>query len=343
MLISIQLMRGIAALLVVMVHAVDRSPGGSRWLESFGFGNFGVDLFFIISGFIMVETLHRQPMGPGTFLTRRIIRIVPLYVVATLGVALGLLLLDDGVRVGALIRSLLFMPYWTHPGDVKPFPILDVGWTLNLEMFFYGLIALGLFLRPPYRWAVPITGVVLLALMSLAGPWEGAIGNLYFRSIILEFAFGMGLGFLYQNRERLTPNSGTMFMLLGALLIISPLLDGTGRGIFWGLPALCFVAGALAHEGWCERSLTWLALPLGNSSYALYLSHSFSIKIMLLMMAPLGWPLKGDLLTLLLVMGSILGGLMTYHWVEQPLGRLIKKQQRPWRLSPKMAGEYYHS
>ena len=113
------------------------------------FGAAGVDIFFVVSGFIMVVTTMKRDMAPGEFLLHRIARIVPVYWVVT--ILLFAIVMYGFKPVGImrmqpdwLAKSLLFIPF-DRDGRVEP--IISVGWTLNYEMFFYLLFALGLFVR----------------------------------------------------------------------------------------------------------------------------------------------------------------------------------------------------
>src|SRR6185437_14170487 len=132
---NIQALRAIAALLVVFVHLA--VPVAALGVAPFGAG--GVDLFFVISGFIMVYTTVGRPISGAEFLGRRIVRIVPLYWLLTLavfGIALiaPTLLQFTTASWGQLLKSLFFIPFAKANGDVQP--VLFLGWTLNYEMFF---------------------------------------------------------------------------------------------------------------------------------------------------------------------------------------------------------------
>ena len=111
------------------------------------FGGAGVDIFFVISGFIMVYTTMDREITPWSFMADRIARIVPAYWAATLGVFfLALvapsLLQTSHMQWGELFKSLVFVPFRKANGLVQP--VLFVGWTLNYEMFFYLMFAAGL-------------------------------------------------------------------------------------------------------------------------------------------------------------------------------------------------------
>src|SRR5579863_980395 len=138
---AIQYLRGMAAVIVVLHHIF--STRGLEYLFLPWFGGFGVDIFFVISGFIMWQTTAAVEIGPVEFWRRRIIRIVPLYWIflTVLLIAASLLpsvLYTTVINPESTIKSFLFVPYY-HESQKIIAPILIPGWSLNYEMFFYFL------------------------------------------------------------------------------------------------------------------------------------------------------------------------------------------------------------
>jgi exopolysaccharide production protein ExoZ len=168
-LLGIQVLRAVAALTVMLVHLSSEIALklGQAPLPGAAFFGIGVDLFFVISGFIIVyasETLFQTPRGGRTFFLRRLLRIAPIYYVATAILLIHVFARYDSLAAAnmswvQLWTSLLFIPYPAPNGDITP--ILVVGWTLNYEMFFYLLFALAVFL--PRTQAVVATAAVLTA------------------------------------------------------------------------------------------------------------------------------------------------------------------------------------
>jgi exopolysaccharide production protein ExoZ len=200
----LQALRAIAAWLVVADHALldvtHGDPGNPATAVAWAMGGIGVYVFFVISGFIMVQISWDDFGRSGasvSFLQRRIIRIVPLYWLATLAAfAFHKVSATHGAHAGwsELLRSLLFIPYrddvdgWT--------PVLAQGWTLNYEMFFYLIFAAAIAL--PRQVAVPATAGVLIA-FTLVGSFlpEGILAYLS-SPIVLWFALGIGLAVLWR-------------------------------------------------------------------------------------------------------------------------------------------------
>ena len=186
---NVQALRGFAALLVVFGHTEFALPGMRP------FGTFGVDIFFCISGFIMAMIVDRNP---EKFLLRRLIRILPLYWTATLGVWLLAVVKPQWMMHTTpnwrdLLLSLLFIPFYKG-GGVDPRPVLFVGWTLNFEMYFYVVLAVCLRLTRRHATAYAALAVFLLMLACRFSGLQSAWARVYGDLLVLEFALGIGGG-----------------------------------------------------------------------------------------------------------------------------------------------------
>ncbi|MFN3468910.1 MAG: acyltransferase family protein [Novosphingobium sp.] len=253
---------------------------------------FGVDLFFAISGFIMIVSSQHLFASPGArrrFMARRLRRIVPLY-----WLALGFTV-TWGWRFGpaADLRStasaFAFIPHPSPVAHGRIVPPLKVGWTLNYEMLFYVLFALclGTSARATALrlFALLAAGVVLGAVLPLPQPlayWTDPI--------VLEFAGGTGIALLYRKGVALPAPVRLGMVLLAALLVLLPSSAATGTGGQGGWLRLLTWGAA----GWLVLAATVLG-PLrlrppgawrigGDLSYALYLVH-----MPLLMVAQFLW------------------------------------------------------
>ncbi|HTJ43901.1 MAG TPA: acyltransferase [Kofleriaceae bacterium] len=303
----IQALRGIAALLVVFFHAhffVDNASFRAWSERYFGSGAIGVDLFFVISGFIMVHTTTRAPATARSgvrFLARRLARVWPVYAAHTIFYVL-LIHGHDGlpgehVAWTKLERSLAFYPQQVTDEPMLGFPSLGVGWTLNYEAWFYLLFAASMF-AGTRRWAVffGALAATLVALpLALAGDlrWS-AFGSyhagspmlaLVMNPMIWEFGAGVGIALLYRSRVRLrSPIArGVLLVATAAFVLVryfdgNPLVYGPSRG---GLPVALFVlALTLQHK---ERRIT-IPKPmlwLGEISFSLYLVQRLPQKALM--------------------------------------------------------------
>lgn len=297
-------MRGVAALLVVICHAriVLRGTPYEAFAEhALSPGALGVDLFFMISGFIMVYAT-RDSDGScsyiSRFLLKRLIRIWPVYVTAIL---IALILPSNHITLiaahtdgMAIIKSMLFLPI---DGQKPPFFNIPygIGWTLNFEVYFYLVFAASMLLRK-YRW-VALTAWFIVTLIGLPLIHSGHAGlavmqtygfkNAYVvevtNPIIWEFLVGVAIGLLY-----LTPikiSSRTINLVLVACTVIFAFwYDFSWRGNFnglaqWGLPLVpMFLSISVASKSVCLR-IPKMVTGVGKISYSLYLFHPISITL----------------------------------------------------------------
>jgi exopolysaccharide production protein ExoZ len=321
---SVQYLRGFAAFGVLIFHAAQRSG------REFGVGAAGVDVFFVISGFIMWVVTCRRPTGPAEFLLRRVQRIVPLYWGVTLVVAAAALAapaLFPAMRptAGHVLRSLLFIPHVDDAGLVAP--LIIPGWTLNYEMFFYLLFAAVLLAPARLRaWALSAALVGLVAARPLGDPADPLFAT-YTDPLLLEFGAGVWLGKAWTEGRLPGRLGGWLLVALGLAGFAATALAGVqvdrARILFWGLPALVLVTGAVALEqaGPLPR---WRPLrALGDASYSVYLVHGLAVSAIwrLAQMAGLDDP---ALLFAASLAGGVAAGLVAYQVVERPMMRLFR-------------------
>jgi peptidoglycan/LPS O-acetylase OafA/YrhL len=337
---SIQLLRAIAAVAVVAHHALERyvsyaAGGGSAAPLSFSpVGQAGVDLFFVITGFLMVWTsrfFSDGAIAPADFLRRRAVRLVPvywLYTTVMLALCLAAPQALHTVRAEPLnvIGSYLFIPL-PRASDGETWPLLLVGWSLNLEMLFYVVFAAALCLHRSLRaFFVVATICALLAygLRFSSGHWsDGWIGN----PIYAEFLYGMFIGWLAQRRARMPEWLGWT-CLAGGLALIASFPDArSDRALTWGLCAFVAVLGAVS----IERRMPPAVLLLGDASYSIYLSHLFTVTVALRTMVYLGVPPGIAILASIIV--AVAAGVAAYLLIERPLIAWVHRGRGP---SPKV-------
>lgn len=258
---SIHYLRAVAALMVVVLHihtSIDfmrHGAGDIGWLRG------GVDIFFIISGFVMVHSTAGKAISPYEFFIRRCQRIVPLYWLATL-------VMMTAIEGEFLFKfgSMFFIPM-SNPDSGALTPVVEPGWTLNYEMFFYLLFAFSLLLTEKLRfWAL---AAVLFALvtMSMFVPAGGILG-FYTKPIMVEFLFGMTIA-------KFNLKGPMLFIPLGFSLMyaLHPLIDN--RMLSLGIPAVFVVMGAIGSE---HRVKSYRILNiLGDASYSIYIFHLLAL------------------------------------------------------------------
>jgi len=342
MLVNVQMLRALAAFAVVLVHIEPLAVRAGLPERSLHFGTTGVDLFFVISGMIMVVTTADVRQTPLEFLRNRVTRIAPLYWSITL-VVFAMALLSPALLQSTtadpvyLLKSLAFVPYVRATGDVAP--IVFVGWSLNIEMMFYLLFALGLLARR--RWIGVAATALVLAASVLAGMWlkpKDPVLGLYTNPMMLEFAAGMALG-LVLPRLRLGPRwrwiaaaaGAAAFVLMAATSALWP-----GHRI-WAVPvlALAVVAAAVAAErGGLVAGQRWILL--GAASYAVYLTHFFCTQTVIKTAEGLN---LGPVLSVALIPVTFVAvgvvGVMTHRALELPLTKLARRLLDPARSRPR--------
>lgn len=286
MLNSLQNLRALAAYAVIVYHCLIRflHPTGPLARSYLDLPSAGVDLFFIISGFVMVHTT-RADETPAWFATKRIARILPLYWLATL-IVIALVIVrpwtfaQAQLTPDAILSSLLFIPHADATGEA--YPILGVGWTLNYEMTFYALFALSMLLRSAYRIVAVVALITgLWALANVSG--DGLIARFYANPILFEFAAGCLLACALRTERlagfvRKTPM--WPFALLGvAAFAILPAIIPLGQPsiVRYGLPAFLLVFAAAAQDMYRARARETLVTRLGDASYSAYLLHPIII------------------------------------------------------------------
>ena len=297
---SVQLLRAIAASLVVIGHLIGAAVHKADLLGPFERPHFaggaGVDIFFLISGFIMVYTSGRMfgsGRGARDFLIRRLVRIVPLYWLVTL-LTLGLAIVAGNHLPGPLatVASFLFFPVDTSGrGDGFAFPIVDLGWTLNYEMMFYLLFATFLpWGRERCVAAVSVALILLVAIGALATPYNVTL-RFWTQPIILEFGAGMILALLHL-RGLISLGFITRIALAAAavalylwdpfgLFTLKTTPNGFARIGSWGLASAILLIAAISGPTPLSGVFGKASVRLGDASYALYLLHPFAILVLL--------------------------------------------------------------
>jgi peptidoglycan/LPS O-acetylase OafA/YrhL len=298
--VFIQALRGMAAMGVVLTHA-QVFINGPRFLDVgerlFYNAPAGVDLFFVISGFIMAHTTWRlvaTPMAACVFISKRLIRLWPVYAVGTaimFAITRGLASPAFHPSAGDLARTLVFLP--GAPQAAAPFygyPILHPGWTLVYEVWFYVLFAVSLF-AGRWRWAALgalfTTFLVVIPLVATGRlESEASVGygfNSYLcvatNPLVWEFAVGVAIGAWYQRPPSfLLRNTRvlTTLAVLAAMLVIwqqgSEVREGHGP-LRWGLPAMLLVWSlAMLDRVRTIRPPRWMIF-LGDISFSLYIFH----------------------------------------------------------------------
>ena len=358
---SIQALRGIAALLVLLAHigvielrllSVSTSDETPLLLQPLANGVSGVDIFFVISGFIMVyvsQSYVSSVRQSADFLIARFVRVYPIYWVFLALAAIGMFvqygLPYDAIDIPAdratnhVISSILLIPQFD-------LPILVVGWTLVHELFFYLVFAVLLFApRAQLGVWLAIWGLVVLSgsLLGLSDTGARSLIELVFSPLTLEFIGGAFVAILYLSGKRIVPIVALAVGAIGFLagLVFNANLDRFflewGRVLIFGLPSLLIVYGAVCLEDHYPKNLVGRFFStLGDWSYALYLSHllvllalSMILPKMSNLFDPAATGVLGNLLFALVgLIGSIIFAGLAHRFLERPLTKALNSRLR---------------
>jgi exopolysaccharide production protein ExoZ len=345
---SIQLLRAAAAIAVVFTHAITRLgysfPDTASHLHLTGpngqilAGDAGVDVFFVISGFIMYFVHHNDFGVPGAslkFLEKRILRIVPIYwLLTTLAVAAILAVPnlrvthDSGIRLSELASSYLFLPIASRGPTISP--IIGVGWTLDYEMFFYLTFAGALFL--PLRRGLLVIGVLFVSAVGIGAIINpaGATARFFSDWLLLDFLMGVGIGWWAVSVGDM-PAALRWCLILLALaclaltLIWAPPEHGPLRFLCWGVPAALLVLGACSADVPANK-LTDVGVTLGDASYSIYLFQFFALPATAFLMRRAGLGGVSFDLNVLILTGIVtVAGVGCWWFVERPLAKGLRR------------------
>ena len=341
--LPIQFLRAGAALVVAVMHyQMDTQRAGLSDGLNFFFwmGNVGVDVFFVISGFVMVyssQALFGTVHGPFKFFLRRVLRILPIYWLITsiyIAMAVAIPAFGKGYSPSSIAGSYLFIPVERAPGVIEP--VVGQGWTLNYEMLFYAIFATAIVARP--RVAVAAVALALAALVAAGRIFTLPLPLAFWASnIVLEFVLGAALGLIHLEGLRIPKAAGWLLMAGGVALLATQALNHVSelRCIFFGVPAALIVAGA-CFPAFTPNKRRWAALTLiGAASYALYLTHSFANRAVLIVATALGQkPASAPYLYLgAAALGAIALAIAVHLLFEQPATSLLKRLVRRYETA----------
>lgn len=344
---AIQGLRAAAAFSVASLHvlhdAIGLDPGGfaARLHDALPW-QAGVDLFFVISGFVMVYSsadLFGQYSGRTVFMTRRVVRIVPLYWAATTLFLLIAMLVpsaisNDDVTPARIAMSYAFIPAWSSSGFIQP--IYSLGWTLNYEMFFY--IVFAAFISQARTRALLLIGATLGCLIAVHPLVPRAATAFVFWTdpIMAEFLLGVVIAVIAETGLSLPD----WLRAVGAILAIGALLAGHLEGVALaepiavGIPMAVLVAMAVLGR---PLPIPALLILTGEASYALYLVHPFAMRGVSVVWRALHLtgPTAAACYIVVALVLALLSAVATHIWFERPVSAWLRtRTARSWLVRP---------
>ena len=357
----VQGLRALAVLLVVWTHSIvaaayHSTPKQATFFHLKSFGACGLDIFFVISGFIVSLVASRaiaqnQPSA-RTFLSRRFTRIFPLYWILT-----GVIILE--AQLGSYpilwhqvpwLPTLLLLPGWHYP--VPPL-ILSLGWSLLFEIYFYLVLAGWMRLSPRHlirNTTLFLAGMVALgAVIGIHSPWLVIWSN----PIALEFLFGCLIAQIVTKMAATASNNrigiplpaarrartlGPWLAAVGAIALAATIftgygnaseasyimagLDGWLRVGVWGVPSGLLVMGAVLWRPAMQSIPARGLVLLGDASYSIYLCTNPTRSLVEHFWRVFGY-WGGDVGVVLCLLACLAVGLACYLAIERPIMRFF--------------------
>lgn len=331
----LQVLRAIASLLVVLLHCTTNMAEvlhKSFLSNSFIFGGSGVDIFFVLSGFIITYTSFRgfANWGKlGTFLQRRFVRIFPTYWIIITGIIVIQLLLPLSYRSHFDLTPEKLMPaYLLLPGHLM---INGVSWTLTYELFFYILFATA-FLIPLKNWVYYFSLAYIVCIIALHFSGHKPTGNTWLQLITFPQNIEFFMGVLSVALIPRLPQKFAIPFIFGGIFIfiVSAIFfshqrqittNDFNRVIMFGVPSFFIIAGLVKYELLKATNIHNVLLILGEASYSLYLLHLPLIAISFKLLAKFQMQSAVGLHFIILLLVVIISALSMYFFklIEKPL------------------------
>lgn len=354
---SIQFLRAVAATLVVYAHSIDLSQQyGKSAQEGFHYlsdvGCIGVDLFFVISGFIItyVAGKYTGAREGVKFLQKRFYRINPIYYVATAVFVFTIMIrfwmvnrnydVTSDQFIGSLIDTVLILPL--SPDSFAP--LLMIGWTLTFEWLFYILFFVAILAKVRRKILLLSALIAVLIVLGFIFKPQDLRLTILTNAIMLEFLLGVLICQLFRQVKKVPVLLSATLLLAGIawyvylvfdtnplIAAIGPVLTGSlsmDRFLHWGIPSSFIFAGCVFLERSGKGSWLWsnkLSRLVGDASYSIYLVHFTAFSLLNILYGKVGFFLPPDLSIFFHVAVALGVSIAFYWWVEKPLLKLLQK------------------
>jgi exopolysaccharide production protein ExoZ len=329
---TLQVLRGLAAILVLLHHTSFLAKEKRDFEFLFGvfdFGYMGVDLFFVLSGFIIFY-IHHKDIGQRSkftsFIKKRFIRIYPVYWVVALAVLPLFFFLPNNQNVSDpfyVVKSLLLFPQADHP-------FVGVAWTLTHEVFFYFMFSLLICFRPGISYTIVISWLsitlglfIFSPVLKLSNFWI----NFIFSPFNLEFLMGSLCAFIVLRFKK----DYNFSKYLGfAILTLFWLFSYTGKSfpdvIGWGISSALIILGFSSRDYISNIKAPRLLKFIGDASYSIYLTHSYTLLAGHYLFSFLNFYRFGSLAFIALATIALIVGCIFHLLIEQKLIKYLRKR-----------------
>ena len=336
---QIQFLRAMAAIFVAISHVwgingIIGKPFGFDYI-----GGFGVDIFFVISGFIMCYTTKDVFTNPRveaiSFMAKRVLRIYPIYLIVATPAVIYLMIqfhaAGGEISFYDVIGNILLLPTFTQDPDYHMY--FYVAWSLCYEMMFYIMFSVLMILCKSkktlifYMVAIMFGMVSIVNLLGLQGEMLGWVNLTYMigDSLMINFALGCVIYIIFSKFKRYYVRPLVSITIISLAVICGVILAQHQyyRLFRFGIPAFIIVLVALYTRTECgsDSLLSKTGLYLGNASYSIYLIHLYIVFIS-------GWvysitPLSKDVTGAIMSIVAVSLGCVFYTVIEKPINKAI--------------------
>lgn len=329
MIYSVQYLRGVAAILVLLGHSlfkIEQVTGVSN--DWFSIGASGVDLFFIISGFIMCHATEGKAIDAFSFFKNRFLRIIPLYWLLSF-LALIVFVLKPGLVNSSGGGTTIFNSFTLIPNGERF--LIQNGWTLSFEFLFYIIFAGALAVKSN---KIGFVSLVILFMVSVGVVFP--VDNNFFEFItsplLIEFVMGMFAYWIYNNKVFSRWFAlGFILVGVGCLLVVNGFGMWGDRIVSYGFPYMLVFIGVTSFETAFfrekENFISKVMKLAGDASYSLYLSHPFVLAGIAVFLRLIDFNFEGFMLFFVLFVSSCVVGVLCYKFVETPLGNYFHRRK----------------
>lgn len=320
MIFSIQYLRFIACIMVVVLHITKKISLNSGGEDGYFYlGASGVDIFFVISGFIMAYISNKKESNGLVFIKSRIVRIYPIYAITLIPYILIFIaapeLVNSHGQPPSILKSITLIPF------ISGSYVNMVSWTLSFEFYFYIIFAVSLFIS---KKAIETSSIIILSLLLIGVLFDITLIK---SAIVIEFLIGMWIFKILNGRE-VKKSIAIAIIMLGLILISTSSnteVGGTGfdRVVYYGIPStIIFIGFLLINQ--TTHEIKSLSL-LGAASYSIYLTHIITINAIYFLFKKITNP--SDFywfVVAIATLSSVVVGLLAYKLIEVPSSKLIR-------------------
>lgn len=349
---SIQVCRGFAAILVVLshLHNVEAKYCSTHHMQIFRYGVLGVDLFFVISGFVIASVTYGRfgnRHDAVDFLYCRFARVYPIFWVYTSIALLGYLYKPNWFNSTYGHKVNILASYLLVPSNTPM--LISQGWTLSFEVYFYLVISLLLLIasRRSALWILAIYGTIVVGIPSLLHLQLHPVFQTMCNPLFLEFTSGFIIFHIYR-KSRLHPAVGAViacaaFIWLGAIILYNARIHGGDvtsisehawqRTLLYGSFAALLIMGAVEMERTGIVCYFGFLEDIGEWSYSIYLSHLMIVELI----GRIAHQFVPTMHSLILLIDLIcipmvlLTGFLSYKYLERPFMRFLNTRKRTLR------------